>query len=84
MKLAFIVQRYGREILGGSETLARQLAERLARRHEITVLTTTALDYITWKNHYEPGETKERGVRVRRRCCRPRSMPGGRCRIARQ
>ncbi len=64
MKLAFIVQRYGREILGGSETLARQLAERLSRRHEITVLTTTAKDYITWKNEYEPGEEKQRGVQL--------------------
>ncbi|HXV60759.1 MAG TPA: glycosyltransferase [Vicinamibacteria bacterium] len=66
MKLAFIVQRYGREILGGSETLARQLAERLARRHEVTVLTTTARDYITWRNEYEPGEQKLRGVRILR------------------
>lgn len=64
MKLAFIVQRYGREILGGSETLARQLAERLSRRHDISVLTTTAKDYITWKNEYEPGEEKHRGVRI--------------------
>ncbi len=66
MKLAFIVQRYGKEILGGSEALARQLAERLSRRHEVTVLTTTAKDYITWKNEYEPGEEKVRGVRVMR------------------
>lgn len=66
MKLAFIVQRYGKEILGGSETLARQLAERLARRHEITVLTTTAHDYITWRNEYPPGEDKLRGVNVHR------------------
>ena len=66
MKIALIVQRYGREILGGSETLARQLAERLARRHEITVLTTTAKDYITWKNEFEAGEEKLRNVRIHR------------------
>jgi glycosyltransferase involved in cell wall biosynthesis len=64
VKLAFIVQRYGKDILGGSEALARQLAERLSRRHEVTVLTTTAKDYITWKNEYEPGEEKGRGVRI--------------------
>jgi glycosyltransferase involved in cell wall biosynthesis len=64
VKIAFIVQRFGREILGGSETLARQLAERLSRRHEITVLTTTAKDYITWKNELPPGEDKARGIRL--------------------
>jgi glycosyltransferase involved in cell wall biosynthesis len=64
VKIAFIVQRYGKEILGGSETLARQLAERLSRRHEITVLTTTAKDYITWKNELPPGEDKARGIRL--------------------
>ena len=66
MKLAFIVQRYGRDILGGAETLARQIAERLSRRHEITVLTTTAKDYVTWKNEYSEGEDKFRGVRILR------------------
>jgi len=64
VKIAFIVQRFGREILGGSETLARQLAERLSRRHDITVLTTTAKDYITWKNELPPGEDKARGIRL--------------------
>ncbi len=66
MKLAFIVQRYGRDILGGAETLARQIAERLSRRHEVTVLTTTAKDYVTWKNEYSEGEDKFRGVRILR------------------
>jgi glycosyltransferase involved in cell wall biosynthesis len=64
MKLAFIVQRYGREIPGGAETLARQIAERLSRRHQIDVLTTTARDYVSWKNEYPANEEKLRGVRV--------------------
>ena len=64
MKLAFIIQRYGREIPGGAETLARQIAERQARRHQIDVLTTTARDYVTWKNEYPESEEKLRGVKI--------------------
>lgn len=64
MKLAFVVQRYGADIAGGSEAHCRELAERLAPHHDITVLTTTARDYVTWENAYPAGTTTERGVRV--------------------
>ena len=66
MKIALIVQRYGTEILGGSEYHCRLVAERLARHHEVEILTTCARDYITWANDYKEGADRVRGVTVRR------------------
>lgn len=66
MRVALVVQRFGAEVGGGAETLARAWAGRLAPRHEVTVLTTTALDYWTWADHYPAGESREGGVRLLR------------------
>ena len=66
MKTALIVQRYGAEIIGGSEYHCRLVAERLALRHDVEVLTTCAQNYVTWANEYPEGSDRIRGVTVRR------------------
>ncbi|MET0212656.1 MAG: glycosyltransferase family 4 protein [Vicinamibacterales bacterium] len=66
MRIAFVVQRYGLEILGGSEYHCRLIAERMAGQHEVEVLTTCARDYITWANEYPESSENINGVTVRR------------------
>jgi glycosyltransferase involved in cell wall biosynthesis len=66
VKLGVVVQRYGADINGGAELHARYIAERLARTHEVEVLTTCARDYVTWRNEYPAGEERLGPVRVRR------------------
>ena len=63
-----MVPRYGTEIRGGAETGARMLAEHLAadRCYEVEVLTTCALDAITWRDELPEGTEVIGGVTVRR------------------
>src|SRR5688572_4123681 len=42
------------------------MAEKLAERHDVDVLTTCAQDYVTWRNEYPEGADRVRGVTVRR------------------
>ena len=65
-RIALVVQRYGDDIVGGSEQLCRVVAERLAQSCECDVITTCARDYMTWENECAPGITLSNGVRVRR------------------
>jgi glycosyltransferase involved in cell wall biosynthesis len=64
--LAFVVQRYGTDITGGSESLARAVAERLATKFNVTVFTTCARDYVTWRNELPEGIERLAEVEVRR------------------
>jgi glycosyltransferase involved in cell wall biosynthesis len=66
MKLACVVQRYGLDVVGGSESHCRSIAEHLAAQHDVTVLTSCATDYLSWKNTYPAGPGTVGSVRVLR------------------
>ena len=66
LRVALVVQRYGDEVSGGAETLARRIATLISGDVDLTVLTTCALEYTTWENHYPPGATVIDGVAVLR------------------
>lgn len=67
MRLLFVVQRYGREVAGGAEAACREFATRLAGRgHDVEALTTCALSYVDWANHYAPGVEMLDGVKLHR------------------
>ena len=75
LRVLVVVQRYGEEVIGGAESHARLVAERLATRGQVEVATTTALDYWTWARHYAPGITRLNDVAVRRFAVRTGRAP---------
>jgi glycosyltransferase involved in cell wall biosynthesis len=63
-----VVPRYGTDIRGGAETGARMFAEHLVadRGYEVEVLTTCALDALTWRDELPEGTEVINGVTVHR------------------
>lgn len=75
MKVAFVVQRAGAEVNGGAESLCLQLAQRMGARWNTEVLTTCALDYMTWADYYKEGSEDCGGTVIRRfKVDRPRDI----------
>jgi glycosyltransferase involved in cell wall biosynthesis len=66
LKIACVVQRFGAEVTGGSERHCRVIAEQLASHHDVTILTSCAQDYVTWRNVYPPGVSQAGALTVRR------------------
>lgn len=66
MRLACVVHRFGPDIAGGSEGHCRLIAERLAQNHDVTILTTTARDHVTWRSEYPAGRSELGRLHVQR------------------
>ena len=66
LKIAFVVQRYGLEVNGGSELHCRWIVEHLSRYYDVEVITTCAKDYMTWEDEYEQGIDIVNGITIRR------------------
>ncbi|HJV09638.1 MAG TPA: glycosyltransferase family 4 protein [Acidimicrobiales bacterium] len=66
-KLAFVPPRYGADVVGGAETVLREMATGLAARGwDVEVLTTCARDHFSWANEYPAGVEEVDGIAVRR------------------
>jgi glycosyltransferase involved in cell wall biosynthesis len=66
LKLAFIVQRCGEDVIGGSEKICLEVAKRLSQNHDIEILTTCARDLMTWENSYDEGIVDCNGFKINR------------------
>ncbi len=67
MRLLFVVQRYGTEVVGGAELACRQFATQLAGRgHQVHAVTTCAQSYVDWADAYPPGDSTLDGVSLHR------------------
>jgi glycosyltransferase involved in cell wall biosynthesis len=73
MRVLWVVPRFGRDIVGGAETLVRGLATHAPSDWAVEVATTCATDHMTWANELEPGKTVEENVIVHRFTVGPRN-----------
>lgn len=66
MKIAFINQRYGKEVNGGSEYYTMLMAQKLKAHYEVEILTSKALTYDKWEDYYQEDVENIDGITVRR------------------
>jgi glycosyltransferase involved in cell wall biosynthesis len=67
VRVAFVVQRYGDDFVGGAERYTASMARGLAADgHDVSVVTSCATSYEDWADEYPPGEAVEHGVTVHR------------------
>lgn len=64
-KVAFVVQRFGRDVSGGAEAFARMYAKLLSEFYDITILTTTSKT-LDWDNELTINVREDVGYEILR------------------
>lgn len=65
-KIAFVNQRYGKEVNGGSEYYTMLMAGKLKEYYDVEILTSKALTYDKWEDYYTEDVEIIDGITVRR------------------
>jgi glycosyltransferase involved in cell wall biosynthesis len=65
-RVAVVIQRCHESVVGGSESLAWQYARLLSTRFDVEILTSTAIDYVSWRGELEAGVQMRENIAVRR------------------
>ncbi|MCG9875329.1 MAG: glycosyltransferase family 4 protein [Leptospiraceae bacterium] len=65
-KICAVVPRFSTMIRGGAEKHAYDVLSIFPTNCEITILTSTALDYISWKNYFKPGISRFERFKIER------------------
>ena len=67
MRVLFAIQRYHKDVVGGSEAACRGFARLLTSAgHETHVVTSCAVSHHGWENQLAPGLSEDEGVQVTR------------------
>lgn len=66
LRICFVSMRYGSEVTGGAEYLCRLIAEQMTKYYDISVITTKAKDYLTWKDYYSSSHEVINNVKIHR------------------
>ncbi|TGL74956.1 glycosyltransferase family 4 protein [Leptospira jelokensis] len=63
-KILFITPRFLQNASGGAEKLATDYVNILKETHDVTVCTSTAKNYVSWKNEFKPGQIEENNFKI--------------------
>ncbi|MCG6150784.1 glycosyltransferase family 4 protein [Leptospira bandrabouensis] len=63
-KILIITARFLENASGGAEKLAHDYASILSESNDVTVCTSCAKDYVSWKNEFQKGQNLENQIRI--------------------